>query len=192
MILVDYQTAGTGVFYRSLYTGVSDQRLGNWNGKDKEKDIKRKERCRRVGGQGEWRTERKSWKAEVGALTVSNHESQSSWWLQVPIRELSFWNHFRNFPTLFRTRKYWSSQKYWKCYDCIHLTLLSSSSYSIYYYTLKLSSRIITTILYKYTSAHSIYTFTLVTNTSVIFAHLRQWLRWVSIIYLFFFLANIL
>ena len=110
----------------------------------------------------------------VEVLTVSNHEPQSSWWLQVPIRELPFRNHFQNFPMLFRTRKYWSSRKYQKCYDCIHLTLLSSSSYSIYYYTLKLSSRIIITILYKRTFAHSIYTFTLVTNTSVVFAHLRQ------------------
>ena len=109
-------------------------------------------------------------------MTVSNREPQSSWWLQVPIWELPFRNHFRNFPALFRTQKYWSSWKYGKCYDCICLTLLSSSSYSIYYYTLKLSSRIITTTLYKCTSAHSIYTFTLVTNTSVVFAHLRQWL----------------
>ena len=119
--------------------------------------------------------------AVVLYLTVSNREPQSSWWLQVPIRELPFRNHFRNhfqnFPALFWTRKYWSSRKYRKCYDCIRLTLLSSSSYSIYYYTLKLSSRIITTILYKRTSAHSIYTFTLVTNTLVVFAHLRQRLR---------------
>ena len=113
----------------------------------------------------------------ISLLTVSNREPQSSWWLQVPIQELPFQNHFRNFPTLFQTRKYWSSQKYRKCYDCIRLSLLSSSSYSIYYYTLKLSSRIITTILYKRTSAHIIYTFTLVTNTSVVFTHLRQRLR---------------
>ena len=105
------------------------------------------------------------------AVTESNHEPQSSWWLQVPIWELPFRNHFQNFPMLFRTRKYW------KCYDCIRLTLLSSSSYSIYYYTLELSSRIITTILYKHTSTHSIYIFTLVTNTSIVFTHLRQWLR---------------
>ena len=100
--------------------------------------------------------------ARLRHVTVSNREPQSSWWLQVPIWELPFRNHFRNFPALFRTRKYWSSRKYRKCHDCICLTLLSSSSYSIYYYTLKLSSRIITTILYKCTSTHSIYTFTLV------------------------------
>ena len=29
--------------YRSLYTGVLDRILGNWNGKDKEEDIRRKE-----------------------------------------------------------------------------------------------------------------------------------------------------
>ena len=47
--------------------GVSDRRLENWNGKDKEEDIRRKECWPRVRGQGEQRTERKSGKAEVGA-----------------------------------------------------------------------------------------------------------------------------
>ena len=53
--------------YRSLYTGVSNQRSGNWNGKDKEEDIRRKEHWPRVGGQGGRRMEHKSGKAEVGA-----------------------------------------------------------------------------------------------------------------------------
>ena len=54
--------------------GVSDRRLGNQNGKDKEEDIRRKEHWPRVGGQGGWRTEHKSGKAEVGVQVREDGE----------------------------------------------------------------------------------------------------------------------